>query len=145
MPPRGQKSTADRSTPAGQPWTRVQFSDAEVAELLGIIRVKKPIGNDMWKEVEREWNALASTHEGFTQRPALLLKQKFTRLVDTKKATGDPNMPQLVRHAKHMNYTIQNKIAAGEIGIEEELPAAAVNTSVMELLQTRPEQGAPDS
>jgi hypothetical protein len=104
----------------------------------------------MWKEVEAEWNALASTCEGFTQRPALSLKQKFTRLVDTKKPTGDPDMPPLVRLAKHVNYLIQNEIAAGEIGEtsqeeEEELPAAAINSSLIDLLHTGPQQGVADS
>ncbi len=41
--------------------TSTQFTDIEVGELLNIIRAKKPIGNEMWKEVENEWNALAAS------------------------------------------------------------------------------------
>jgi hypothetical protein len=31
-----------------------QFTDAEVVKLLVIIRAHKPIGNEMWKQVEQE-------------------------------------------------------------------------------------------
>ncbi len=82
MPPRGQKTTAvpaDGAAPATSERTSTQFTDSEVAEMLAtsIIQRRKPIGNDMWREVE---TALASTRPGFTQRNALSLKQKFTRL-----------------------------------------------------------------
>ncbi len=65
--------------------TCTQFTDIEVGELLYIIRAQKPIGNEMWKEVESEWNTPAETWEGFMQLPSLSLKQKFTRLCDLKK------------------------------------------------------------
>jgi hypothetical protein len=67
--------------------TCTQFTDIEVGELLNIISAKKPIGKEMWKEVENEWNALAATQEGFTQQPSLSLKQKFTRLCYFKTQT----------------------------------------------------------
>ncbi len=45
------------------------------------------------------------------QQPALSLKQKFMRLCDLKKPTGDPSMPLLVRLAKQINTEIHNSIA----------------------------------
>jgi hypothetical protein len=64
----------------------VQFSDAEVYELLQIIRAWKPIGMDMWKDVEADWNTLAATCVGFSQLLALLLSQLLALLLDCKVA-----------------------------------------------------------
>ena len=88
--------------------------------------------------MEVEWNALVSTSKGFTQRPALSLKQKFTRLVDT------------IGLAKRINAEIHDNIAAsgweiGETGEEDELQAETLNSLLLELLHTGPQQGAVDS
>ncbi len=37
--------------------TSTQFTDMEISELLNIISTRKLVGNEMWKEVESEWNA----------------------------------------------------------------------------------------
>jgi hypothetical protein len=42
-----------------------QFSDAETAELLLIIRLRKPVGADGWKHVEDDFNAVAAQTPGF--------------------------------------------------------------------------------
>ncbi len=56
--------------------TCTQFTDIEVGELLNIIWAKKPVGDEMWKDMENKWNALAATREGFTQLPSLSLLSK---------------------------------------------------------------------
>ena len=64
MPPRGQKTTtvpADGAAPATSERTSTQFTDSEVAEMLAIIQRRKPIGNDMWREVETEFHAAECT------------------------------------------------------------------------------------
>ncbi len=50
MPPLAPKGAA-KGTPARM---STQFTDAEVAELLAT----KLNGNEMWKEVEHQWNAV---------------------------------------------------------------------------------------
>ncbi len=67
----------------------VKFSEGKVYKLLQIIRALKPI----WKDVEADFNALAASHPGFSQLPALSLKQKFALLCKLKKPTGDSLMP----------------------------------------------------
>ncbi len=94
MGPKAQKQSA-APAPVEVVRKSVQFSDAKVHELLQIIRALnlKPIGSEMWREVEAEFNALAATRPHFHQRPALSLKQKFVILCEVKKPTGDPTMP----------------------------------------------------
>ncbi len=72
-----------------------QFSRAECTELVRIVGELKPVGNEMWKEVEAAWTAVATSraHEGFHLRPASALRGKFSRLVDVKKPTGEGNLP----------------------------------------------------
>ncbi len=92
-----------------------QFSDIEVYELLQIILARKPIGMDMWKEVEADFSALAATHQGFCLHPALSLKQKFTRLCKMKRPTGDQLMPPIVWLANQINAEILHEVSAGEL------------------------------
>jgi hypothetical protein len=57
-------------------------------------------------------------------------------------------MPPLVSLAKHINTKTHNEIAAGAIGEQgegEELQQETMNSSLLELLQEGPQQGAPDS
>ncbi len=42
-----------------------QFTNHETEELLLLIQAIKPIGNDMWWQVEEQWNAQAKTLDGF--------------------------------------------------------------------------------
>ena len=154
MPPKAAKpAAAAGAAPAEADSARKcdRFSDAELTELLSIIRARKPIGMDMWKDVESKWNALAATRVGFVQRPALSLKQKFTRMNEVKKPTGDPTMLLLVCLAKQINAEILHEVCVGELEPEaadgsscpavDELPTNTMNSSLSELLQRGPEAG----
>jgi hypothetical protein len=59
---------------AAEKKTVVQFTDAETTELLNIIKDKKPIGMDGWREVEAEFNFSSGSHPGFMECTSLSLK-----------------------------------------------------------------------
>ena len=120
----------------------VQFTDAETAELLHIIKDKKPIGMEGWREVESEFNTHSGSHPGFTEHTSLSLKQKFQRLCHVKKPTGDPEMPPLVLNAKHINHELHAMICAGELeGTEEEVEDSIMEQTVSHLLLVGPVPG----
>ncbi len=72
----------------------------------------------MWKDVETDFDAMAAGCQGFSQHPALSLKQKFTLHCEMKKQTGDPSTAPNVRLAKLINTDIHSEISAGELAAD---------------------------
>ena len=115
--------------------TVVQFTDAETSKLLNIIKEKKPIGMEGWREVESEFNTHSGSHPGFTEHTSLSLKQKFQRLCNVKKPTGDPEMPPLGRCATQINHKLHAMIGAGKLEeTEEEVEDSIMEQTVSHLL-----------
>jgi hypothetical protein len=115
-----------------------QFSDAETAELLRIIRARKPVGADGWKHVEDDFNAVAAQTPGFQERGKLSLKQKFNRLVTMQKPTGEGEMPALNRLALEIQQEIHAEIDAGEAGDDDVLGEHVLDQSLAQALNTGP-------
>ncbi len=98
-----------------------QFSDAETAELLCMIRLLKPVGADGWKHVEDDFNTLAAQTPGFQECGKLSLKQKFNCLVSMQKPTGEGEMQALNWLALEIQVEIHAEIDAGKASDDDVL------------------------
>ena len=114
----------------------VGYTSEEVKHLLQVIRDVLPCGPNGWSRVE-DLHAEMYPHNS---RDKDSLKQKFQKLHNTRIPTGDPNCPEEVRLAKHINMEIEDKqesttlVEREELGfpIEEEAPVKEITTTVTE-------------
>jgi hypothetical protein len=91
------------------------WSDGEVDFMLEIIHRTKPSGGNMWDTVAELYN---SKHERSYRRfPENLpfrdkesIKDKFKKLKNAKKPTGDPDCPPQVRRAKRIAKDIEEGV-----------------------------------
>jgi hypothetical protein len=82
------------------------YTDAEIEILLDLIQQYLPIGNIAWMRVVDEYNRRVPTERARNKTSIL---KRFNTLHQRLMPTGDPNMPDDVRRAKHLNYLIMDK------------------------------------
>ena len=90
--------------------------------MLTIVEDIEPLGANNWSEVASQFCAWAQANS----RPARdfdSLCNKFDKLANAKKKTGDPSCPPSIRRAKQIARAIQAKCAACTLGdpSEEEI------------------------
>ena len=111
-----QKSKKERKTSrAGA----ANYSDDDVEAMLNIVEDIEPLGANNWSEVASQF--CAWTHAN--SRPARnfeFLRNKFDKLANAKKKTGDPSCPPSIRRAKQISRAIQAKCAAYTLGDSSE-------------------------
>ncbi|KAI0370997.1 hypothetical protein BV20DRAFT_1121053 [Pilatotrama ljubarskyi] len=90
----------------------MNFSSADVTELLRLVRSHMPIGMHGWERVCAGYNAYASTR-GRPRRDVQSLRTKYYKLVNVKKPTGDPDCPPDVREAKRIEREIERRVCLG--------------------------------
>ncbi|KAL7284664.1 hypothetical protein ACG7TL_001961 [Trametes sanguinea] len=101
----------------------LNFSDADVRELLRLIRKILPIGELGWNKVQAGYAAYASRH-GRPKRDVRSLRLKYYRLVNSKKQTGDPECPEEVREAKRIDRAIEERVLMSSMNDDDDpLPA----------------------
>ncbi|KAI0666350.1 hypothetical protein C8Q78DRAFT_995032 [Trametes maxima] len=100
----------------------MNFSFADVSELLRLIRQHLPIGQHGWERVCIGYNAYASS-SGRPKRDVQSLRTKYYKLVNAKKPTGDPECPPHVREAKHIDRDIEEHVHMGVLNDDDPVPA----------------------
>jgi hypothetical protein len=83
------------------------FSAAELNTLFRILSEKLPQGPNEWNDVTFQYNAEVSADRA---REMDHLRDKFKKLKNTRKPTGDPNIPWEVREAKKIQMAIEAKM-----------------------------------
>lgn len=91
------------------------YTPAQVDDLLDIVASKLPCGGDEWDEVGRIYNM--RHNDGRTGED---LKNKFKKLKNSKKPTGDPNFPPEVRKAKHIQREIEDRMSVLELNDDDD-------------------------
>ena len=107
--------SAQKRTHGGRKVGHNNYTADELDKLLELVQGIEPIGAQMWADVaERyvDWAVL----KGFPVRDQDALKQKFDRLANTQKSTGDPLCPPAVRKAKQIAHAILGRASADSIG-----------------------------
>ncbi|KAE8875087.1 hypothetical protein PF003_g40789 [Phytophthora fragariae] len=74
------------------------YTSADVDRLLLLIENELPLGRDEWESLATSYNA--NRPRGAPERDFESLRRKFKVLYSTRKLTGMPNMPPLVKEAK---------------------------------------------
>lgn len=126
-PPR-RRSSQRSSTVRGSGFTQV-----ETDNLLDIIERMLPLCAD-------EWNAVLAEHNkcfGDQRRTVDSLKRKFSTLHRKKMPTGDPQMPDDVRRAKHIRFRMTERAAIG-FGDEEADELAGLSAEMESSEQNTP-------
>jgi len=90
---------------AGRGTGAKNYCPEEDATLVDLAQKILPIGADEWEEVAILFN---TRHE--TGRTSDSLRKRFTKLFTTKKPTGDPDCPPVVRAAKLTRRAILAKV-----------------------------------
>lgn len=95
------------------------YTDEEMVFLLESVRLKLPIGKACWESIA----ALHTEHPVYGKRGRTheLLRAKFMRLVNTKKPSGDADIPDDVREAKSIMEMMTRKADAGVDVDDDEL------------------------
>lgn len=86
----------------------LNYSKDDITALLDCVTEVEPLGANQWAIVATKFSAWAQANS----RPLCdhdSLKNKFDKLANAKKKTGDPSCPSPVRKAKHISRDIQNK------------------------------------
>ena len=78
----------------------------------------EPLGSNHWAQVAAKFSEWSAANER-PVRDQDSLKNKFDKLANAKKKTGNPSCPPDVSRAKHIARNIQNKCAAGVPGSDE--------------------------
>jgi hypothetical protein len=92
-------------------------SDEEIDLLLDLIKEYLPIGNIAWMRVVDEYNRRVPAERAHNKNSIL---KRFNTLHQRLMPTGDPNMPDNVRKAKHLNYLIMDKSECVNMNGDEE-------------------------
>jgi len=103
-----------RQTRAGVP----NYSNDELDHLLDIVSEVLPLGSNHWALVANKFAKWAEDQDN-TLRDQDSIKNKFDKLANCKKKTGDPSCPPHVRRAKKISRDIQNKCTAKELGSDD--------------------------
>lgn len=88
------------------------------ARLDGVHEVE-PLAFYYWALIASKFQSWGTEHDR-PPRDQESVKNKFNKLSNAKKKTGDPSWPSPVRRAKHIARDIQNKCAARVLGSYEE-------------------------
>ena len=91
------------------------YTEPELNRLLDIISEVEPLGANHWAVVCEKYNTWTEAN-GLPKRDDTMLKQKFDRLANTNKSTGDPTCPTEVRRAKRIARSILGKAQAVALG-----------------------------
>ena len=91
------------------------YTAIEIDMLLDIVAEIEPLGANMWAEVHERYNQWAMA-QSYPMRDADMLKQKFDRLANEKKPTGNPRCPAPVRKAKQVARNILSLAQAAALG-----------------------------
>ena len=120
------KKTGKRPGRAGSP----NYTAEDISLLLDCVEQHEPLGANEWALVKATFSEEAK-RIGRPERDQDSLKSKFDKLVNTKKKTGDPTCPPLVRRAKHIARDIMNKCSAltinGETCSDSERESVVLN------------------
>lgn len=81
------------------------YSDKDVTRLLDLVEETLPIGSND-RTVVAQGYAMYVARTGRPPRELESLRMKFDKLANTKKPTGDPSCPPLVRLVKRMSREI---------------------------------------
>jgi hypothetical protein len=88
------------------------FSPTEVKLLLDLIEEKLPLGSQEYETlIEPEYNKAVSPDRS---RSAEDLRNKFKKLRNVKKPTGDPSCPEEVKRAKRIHRKIEGRMAVAD-------------------------------
>ena len=90
------------------------FTKAETTTLLRAIERILPIDGDGWTEVQDAFNSKHS-HRGVEG-----LKRKFNKLTNKPVPTGNPNIPEDIKHAKTIKGKLFRRSGATNLSEEEE-------------------------
>lgn len=93
----------------------VNYSADDTEKLLDLVEEVQPMGAQQWAIVANEYAEYAQG-EDRPKRDQDSLRNKFDKLVNAKKKTGDPTCPADVRRAKRIAKGILAKCAATTIG-----------------------------
>ena len=91
------------------------YTATEVAMLLDIVEQHEPFGSNIWSAAYEDYRKWAVASEMPT-RDQDMMKQKFDRLANTNKLTGDPTCPPTVSREKHIARSILTRAAAVTVG-----------------------------
>ncbi|CDF39445.1 unnamed protein product [Chondrus crispus] len=105
--PRRSNRSRTKATRAGAP----NYSREDVTALLDFVEEVEPLGSNHWAIVARKFRKWAEDNER-PEREFESLRNKFDKLCNSKKKTGNPSCPDPVRRAKGIGRAIQNKCAA---------------------------------
>ena len=105
------KSSSKKTTRAGAP----NYSPDDITALLDCVEAEEPLGSNHWAVVAKKF-ALWAAANSRLERDQDSLKNKFDKLANTKKKTGDPSCPLPVCRAKFIARAIHNKCAAMTLG-----------------------------
>ncbi len=87
------------------------FGEKSSDILLNLVQSSLPRGSNEWETIADRYNQ--ATGEG---RNSAALKQKFYRMVQTKKKTGETEIPIHIRRAKNIQYQIESRGFALNVG-----------------------------
>ena len=105
------KSSSKKTTRAGAP----NYSPDDITALLDCVEAEEPLESNHWAVVTKKF-ALWAAANSRLERDQDSLKNKFDKLANMKKKTGDPSCPLPVRRAKFIARAIHNKCAAMTLG-----------------------------
>ncbi|KAJ2975528.1 hypothetical protein NUW54_g11718 [Trametes sanguinea] len=116
-------SQGEKRQGGGRPQGSTNFSTADLDTLLKLVEKHMPYGMNGWKRVCDEYNEYALVNIR-PKRDARALRQKYYRLVNSKKPTGDPDCPDEVRRAKRLEREIEERVHYGVINddADDEVP-----------------------
>lgn len=95
------------------------YNNGDVEALLDIVAEVLPLGNNMWEGVAAQ-HAKWCEDNNRPLRDGTSLKNKFDKLANDKKKTGDPLCPLEVRRAKKLARDINDKAFSGSLGFNTE-------------------------
>ncbi|KAG6848621.1 hypothetical protein H0H93_015416 [Arthromyces matolae] len=90
------------------------FGAPETKELLRLIEIYTPVAAKGWDAVKAEYTKFAA-EEGFADRDAKSLKDKFYRLVNEPKPTGTGVKPDMIAKAQRLDRSIEEKGGAATV------------------------------
>ena len=103
----------------------LNYSNDDISAMLDIVEEEEPLGANHWAVVASKFAKWAKENDR-PHRDQDSLKNKFDKLSNMKKKTGDPSCPQPVRRAKHIARAIHNKCAAMTLGGSSDVEDNAV-------------------
>ena len=93
----------------------LNYSNDDISAMLDIVEQEEPLGANHWAVVASNFTKWARENAR-PHRDQDSLKNKFDKLSNMKKKTGDPSCPQPFKRAKHIARAIHNKCAAMTLG-----------------------------